>query len=66
MSMSKLQVPKITPIKREDAFASPPAIPLLQIKQPKYDPSKLIKFKCKRQIEDVDEGTCTRLDPINS
>ena len=57
MSLSKLlsKIPK--PDKRKDLFSSPPTIPLLQGKRPKYDPSELIKFECRRQVEDVDEGT---------
>ena len=57
MSLSKLlsKIPK--PDKRKDLFSSPPAIALLQGKRPKYDPSELIKFECRQQVEDVDEGT---------
>ena len=62
MSLSKL-LPKISPIKREDPFANPPAIPLSRSKRPKYDPSELVKFECKRLVDDVDENIVTASGP---
>ena len=56
MSLSKL-LPKISPVKRDDPFASPPAITLNRTKKVKHDASDLIKFECRRMVDDVDEGT---------
>ena len=55
MSLSKL-LPKISSMKREDPFASPPAITLNRTRKVKHDASDLIKFECRRMVTNVDDN----------